>query len=188
MGFNVGAVLKTLLPNLAAALPGPPLVSQMATNAISSILGVKNLEPSGVEKAIADAQAKDPEIMLKLKQADQDFQLQMEKLGIDSAEKMEELASADRANARGREIAIKDNTNKILAYLVVGLTAIAEGYFGYRVLHGTSPLDPSMAIILGRILGTLDTSTGIVLAYYFGSSSGSAAKTDILGKMQTAGK
>jgi hypothetical protein len=38
-------------------------------------------------------------------------------------------------------------------------------------------------VVLGRILGTLDSALMLVLGYYFGSSAGSAEKTAAINKI-----
>jgi hypothetical protein len=181
MGFD--AVLKKAFPfiSAAASLGGP--LGTMAANAVGSAIGVDKVEASadGIASAVTSAQTKDPEALLKLQQVEADFKVQMAKLGFEDAEKLAEMEFSDREGARQREISVRDNTPKILAFVVVALTAGAEGYL---LLHGMVNIDPSWAVVLGRILGTLDSALITVLAYYFGSSSGSAAKTDIMAKQQ----
>lgn len=172
MGFK--SILKTILPTLGAAIPLPPPFGQMAAAAIGKAIGVEGLTPDKAEDAIAAAQVKDPEILLKLKQVDADFQLQMAQLGFESAEKLEEIAAGDRASARVREVAVKDYTNRIIAYGIVVLTLSMEGYV---LIWGTPAVD---GVVLGRIMATLENALMLVLAYYFGSSSGSAQKTAML--------
>lgn len=173
MGFE--SVLKSMFPfiSAAASLGGP--LGGMAASAVGKAIGVDKIDPSidGITKALSAIQKDDPEAMLKLKQVEFEFQAKMTELGIDSATRLEELANKDREGARFREMTIRDHTPKILSYIVVGLTAGAEGYF---LFHGMSNIDPSWAVILGRILGTLDSALMLVLSYYFGSSSGSARK------------
>ena len=43
-------------------------------------------------------------------------------------------------------------------------------------------IDASMRELVARVLGTLDGALMLVLSYYFGSSSGSQAKDDLLHK------
>lgn len=177
MGFKniLKGIGKVSFPFIAAAASAGGPFTAMAAGEIGSLFGL-DVAPTqeGVEKAIADAQVKDPEALLKLKQLDQDFSFKMKQLGFDTVTKLEQIDADDRASARSREIAVKDNTNKILAYMVVLATFTAEGIV---MFHGVAAID---GVILGRILGTLDAAMLLVLGYYFGSSSGSAQKTKIL--------
>jgi len=116
----------------------------------------------------------DPDILLKLKQADNDFQAQLKALDISE----EKLHTDDTANARAREVSVHDSTPRIIAYLVIVLVLAGEGsmfFFG-----AAKSID---GVVLGRILGTLDSALILVLSYYFGSSAGSAAKTDTIAKI-----
>ncbi len=175
MGFS--SILKTAYPfiNAAASLGGP--MGTMVAGLVGKALGVDKVDPSqaGIEAAIAKAQITDPDALLKLQQAEEAFKLQMQTLGFDHAEKLLEADDADRASARAREIAVKDDTPKIMAYIVICMTIVAEGYI---LGHGTPVgLD---GVVLGRILGTLDSALIMVLSYYFGSSAGSKVKDDTI--------
>jgi hypothetical protein len=169
--MNFKGVLGKLLPTIGAALPLPPPLGNMAAKYIGKAIGVPDLKPEDAEKAIVDAQVNDPEILLKLKQADAEFAQQMKAMDVN----LEQIYAEDRASARTREIEIKDNTPKILAFAVVSLTFAAESFL---LIHGQpANLD---GVVLGRVMGTLDAALVMVLAYYFGSSSGSAQKSKAL--------
>lgn len=171
----LGTIGKTALPALAAAvIPGSPLVG-IAAKFIGDKLGARiDATPEAIDKALNDAHAQDPEILLKLKEVDVAFQEYMTKLGFDNAQKIEELANADRASARAREIAVKDMTPKVLAYTVtVGFFGLLACLFYFDVPKDSQPIIYSM-------VGVLGTAWISVMNYYFGSSSGSAAKTQLL--------
>ena len=59
----------------------------------------------------------------------------------------------------------------ILSSVIVTMTLGVEGY---GLFYGFS--DKVNDVVLGRILGTLDTSMAIVLAYWFSSTKGSHEK------------
>ena len=169
--MKVPSILKKILPTLGAALPLPPPLGVLASQAIGKALGVENLQPEGVEDAIAAAQSSDPDILVKLKAVETDFQLRMAELGFANAEKLEELATADRASARLREIAVKD---RIPAILAIGVTL---GFFSLLAVFCFRELPQSSATILNIMVGSLGTAWAGVISYYFGSSSGSADKS-----------
>jgi len=178
MGFK--DIFKTAFPFLSAAASlGGPLGS-MAANAVGKALGID--PPSKAEDisdAVALATTKDPDALLKLKQADQDFSIQMAKLGFDSAAKMEELVDQDRSNARAREIAVKD---KVPAILAISVTA---GFFGLLTLMSYHTVPAGAHDILIGMLGSLGTAWIAIISYYFGSSAGSAKKTDMMMRAQS---
>lgn len=154
-------VLRTVAPTLALAAGGP--FGPLAAAAIHAALGADPKDdPKAAETALLNAT---PDQLLALKQAEQDFTVKMKELGIEEAK----LSFDDTANARGREIAVKDNTPKILAYSV---TVGFFGILGFLLYSGKPPGGDVIMVMLGA-LGT--AWTGIV-SYYFGSSAGSAAK------------
>lgn len=173
------SILKTMFPfiSTAATLGGP--LGAMAANAVGKAIGVDKLEPGQIETAITEAQIKDQEALAKLKQAEYDFKLQMEQLGFDNIEKMEAIAAADRASARAREIAVRDHTPQILAY------AVTIGFFGLLILMMFRQLPAGSENIASIMLGALTTQLSSVYSYFFGSSSGSAAKTRLLAQSKS---
>lgn len=91
---------------------------------------------------------------------------------------LEQLYAADRDSARKREMEVKDRMPAILGTLFVG------GFFGvlaYMMKFGAPVGAGSEAFIM--ILGTLTGGVGLVLGYYFGSSSGSAEKNAIISRL-----
>jgi hypothetical protein len=171
--------LKKLAPFLSTGLSLAGPYGALASKILSPILGIK---PDAKEDDYTAALAKaTPEQIEAIKQAEQQFQLQMKQLEIQSVEELEKLASDDRASARNREIQVtastgkKDLTPRILAFAVVILCFAGEGlYFFLGAPRNASPE------LIGRILGTLDSALILVLSYYFGSSAGSDRKTELL--------
>ena len=166
-GFFTGAV-KTAFPAIAAALQyGGPL-GAVAAKALSDKLGVE-VKPEDVEKKISE-QAMTAEGMAMLKQLDNEIQIRMAELGID----LEKIAADDRANARAREIEVKD---RIPGYLAIAVTG---GFFGLLAILAYHPVPMEAHDILLAMIGSLGTAWIAVVNYYFGSSAGSAAKTRIM--------
>jgi hypothetical protein len=63
----------------------------------------------------------------------------------------------------------------VMGLLVAIICLAGEGYV---LMHGVpAALDP---VVTGRILGTLDSILVMIVSYFFGSSDGSARKTEIL--------
>lgn len=158
--------LGVLAPTIAGALPGP--VGSIARKAVTAVLGLPpESAEEEIEKAIAAA---NPETLLALRKADADFRAQMKQLDVD----FERIASEDRASARARQVAIKDRTPPVLAWtIIVAWLGITVDLLFYTPPEtNTRLLDIMFGILTSAVVG--------VINYYFGSSAGSARKTDIL--------
>jgi len=158
-------IVGTVAPTLATALGGP--IAGMAVKAISNqVLGKPDASEAEVEQAILGG---DPQTLLKLKEVEVEFKQSLLTAGIE----LEKIAAADRDSARRREVDSHDTfTPRTLAFSIVGLTLLLEGYVMIFGLPKTG-IDP---VIVGRILGTLDALSTAVVMYYFGSSASSKAK------------
>src|SRR5690348_454774 len=103
-------VLQTVAPTIARATLGP--FGGLAATAISAILGTPPTDETAASAALLNAT---PDQLLALKKAEQDFQVQIKALGISE----EKLVYDDIANARAREMSVKDVTPRNLAYLII---------------------------------------------------------------------
>lgn len=173
MSFDWKALVKSIAPTIGTALGGP--LGGVAGLALSKALGI-NEDAAKDDTALAAAvQGASPDQLLQLKKADQDFAMQMEKLGFENIQALEKIAADDRANARDREVKTRDWTPKALAIV------ITLGFFGllYYLLRHEPPA--GSRDILNIMLGSLGSAWIGVVTYYFGSSAGSARKTEIMG-------
>lgn len=159
--------LKTVAPTVAAALAGP-----LAGEAISALIGVVGgAGQEDVRKAIEGGRLTTEQIS-QLRQLELRFQENERERGF----KYAELAFKDRDSAR--QANVNGGTQRPLFWLSVLLLLICLGtevavlVFGLPI--GTSEL------VLGRVLGLLDAIAMTVLAYWFGTSSSSAIKTEML--------
>lgn len=158
-------------PMLGTALGGP--LGGAAGALIGNALGVKDASPQSIQDAIKTGTL-GPEQIVALKLAEQEFQLKCEAMGYESVEKLEELAYKDRDSARNREIQVRDLTPMILSFVFTG------GFFfilGWMLKYGLKK-DGGEALLI--LLGALGAGVQQVLAYYFGSSAGSARKDALL--------
>lgn len=170
------SLLGTVAPWIGTALGGP--LGGMAATAIAEVFGLSEKTEDAIRQALSGAT---PEQMLALKQADQQFAMRMQELGFQNVQALEKIAADDRDSARKREAAVLDYTPRILAYLIVG------GFLGmaYGVLFKQMSAD---SVLAGTIIGYLSAKAEQVAAYYFGSTAGSARKTELLGKSAPAEK
>lgn len=153
-------VLRTVAPTLATAALGP--FGPLAGGLISAALGTAAGDDKAAETALLTAT---PDQLLALTKANNDFQVQMKQLGITE----EKLTFDDIANARAREIAVKDATPRNLAYLIIGFTGLCIA----ATLAGWTKVDSALA---GTLIGYLVAESRSTLTYYFGSSQSSQNK------------
>lgn len=163
------SIIGAVAPTIATILGGP--VAGTAVGALSSALLGK---PDGTEAEVAAAvQTATPEILAKIKQADADLKTALANAGV----RIEEVAAADRASARNREIQTKDYTTRGLAVIYTLI------YFAVLWAVWQYEVPDSMHDTLNVLIGVLTASQAAIMNYYFGSSSGSDAKTAILDRV-----
>lgn len=162
-------LVRTVAPGIATALGGP-LVGAAVQSVSAAVLG----RPDGTEEEVALAVAGGgAEALAKLKEAEQAFMARMKELDID----VEKVHQADRADARGMAAKTGDIwTPRLLAL------SITLGFFGVLSWLLTQGKPDAGGDALLVMLGALGGAWASVVAYYFGSSAGSAAKTDLLAK------
>lgn len=163
-------LIRSVAPSLATALGGP-----LAGVAVREIAGKVLGKPDATEDDVAAAMAAaNPETLLKLRELDQQFKKDMAALGVE----LERLDSADRKDARARQVAMKDWTPNVLAAIVL----LAFGVTHWHLLNHAVPQD--MKELIARMLATLDAMVMLVLSYFFGSSRGSRAKDELIARRQ----
>ena len=155
----------------ATALGGP--IGAAGASMLGAALG-KEVKPADLEAELVKLAATE-EGRLKAAQIEQDFKLQMERLGLGHVEELERLAAADRDSARKREIQTGDIwTPRILATVVVSAWVTIQSILLFHIVSS------DMRDLVSRLLGTLDAALLLVLSYYFGSSSGSTRKNELM--------
>lgn len=163
--FNWKETVGAIAPGIATALGGP--LAGMATKAVCEALGL----PEGAsESDIAMAvKGMTPEQALKLKKGDQDFAIRMRELDID----VYSLDQKDRDSAR--TYAMKQGA--IMVNLLSLLILIAFVVCVYLVLFSELKVESALA---GTLIGYLSAKAEQVVAFHFGSSSGSKSKANAM--------
>jgi hypothetical protein len=157
--------LKQIAPTIATALGGP--LAGMAVSAISKAVGV---EPDQVQDMIANNKLSAEQIA-QVKIAEIELQKQAQELGLNFAK----LEVEDRKSAREMQATTRSMMPPILA------GSVTVGFFAIMTLMFFNKVDSNNPAIL-MMLGSLGTAWTGIIAYYFGSSAGSQAKTDLLSK------
>jgi hypothetical protein len=157
--------IKTIAPLLGTALAGP--FAGIATSFIADKLGVEAKTVEGFKKAISNGQMT-PEQLSAMKQAEFDFQKYMEQNSITR----EQLAYDNTKDARAMYVSTKSTTPAVLTYL------ITLGFFGIMGFMMTDRYTSSEPLLV--MLGSLGTAWIACVNYWFGSTSGSKTKTELL--------
>jgi hypothetical protein len=157
--------LKQIAPTIATALGGP--LAGLAVSAISKAVGVDEDKVTD----LISSNKMTPEQIAQVKIAELELKKQENELGLN----FEALAVDDRKSAREMQAA----TRSLVPPMLAG--AVTVGFFGIlgMMLFGT--MDANNPAIL-MMLGSLGTAWTGIIAYYFGSSAGSQAKTEMLSK------
>jgi hypothetical protein len=107
----------------------------------------------------------------QLKLAEIELAKQAQELGLN----FEKLAVDDRKSAREMQATTRSMMPPLLA------SAVTVGFFGIVVMMFFNQVDSNNPAIL-MMLGSLGTAWTGIIAYYFGSSAGSQAKTEMMAK------
>jgi len=160
--------LKTIAPTIATALGGP--LAGMAVSAVAKAIGVS---PDEVQSVISSGKLT-AEQVASIQLAELELKKQAQSMNLDFAK----LIAEDKKSARDMQIATKSWIPALLAVFVT------LGFFGILLGLMTEHFKTSDALML--MLGSLATAWTGVMAFYFGSSASSQAKTELLAKSEPA--
>jgi len=165
MAFDWKAVVSAVAPVLGSVVGGP--LGGIAVKTIADALGLSDHTEEAISAAISGAK---PDDLLKLKQADQQFAKDMRALDID----LERIASGDRESARDMQVQTRSKMPAVLTVLVT------LGYFGVLgwMLYDPEPIKESGPLLL--LLGALSSTWGMACAFWFGTTSSSQQKNQLL--------
>ena len=163
------ATLKALAPTVASALLGP--LGGIAVAAIGKALDISDATQNSISDALTLG-SMTPEQISKLKILEAQYRAEEEERGFRYAE----LEFKDRDSARVNNVA--GGTQRPLFWLSLLLLALTLGTEVVVLFRGY-PSELS-EIIVGRVLGLMDAVALMVLSYWYGTSSGSAQKTQLL--------
>lgn len=171
--MNWKDIVKKVAPTLGTAIGGP--FGGIAAKFIASkFLG----KDDATEDEIADAIiGSSPEQLVKLRELDSQFKLEMRRLGI----REDELAVEDRKSAR--ELA---RGNMVPHIVLSAIYTAAYGAVLYAFVTGGVDIAEDTRPELNIVLGVLTAAQTQIMNFWFGSSSGSKHKdTNRTGQEQT---
>ena len=175
---KIAAVIEPVAPWLATAFGGP-----LAGAAVNRAIGALNVavQPNATQQQKVDAIdqaisscALTPDQLVALKNADLAFQEEMKKADFTHIEQLANLAAQDVQSARQMQVQTKSWLPGALAVFVT------LGFFSvlYAMMRFPIPAQAHDALML--MLGSLGAAWTSVVAFYFGSSSDSHRKTELL--------
>lgn len=167
LGKKARDIIRTIAPTIGTLLGGP--LGGLAGAVLASVFGTDN--STAIETAILSS---NPDALAKLRQAEIEAQTELKRLDIDLAR----LEVEDRASAR-HMAEIRGFTPQVILSALYTI-----GYFGMFLLFlvgELAPQDQYRDAVL-TLVGVLTTLQVAIANFWFGSSSGSQAKTQLLSK------
>jgi hypothetical protein len=160
--------IKNIAPLLGSALGGP--LGGAAATLIAEKLGLTDSTVEAVKATLA-GNSISAEQITSIKLAELDFKRFLEENKI----KLEEISANDRKDARAMQVAIRSSVPAVLSGLVtLGYFGILVGIMqGYLHIAGDS-----QALLI--LLGGLSTGWGVIMSFWFGTTSDSGHKTELL--------
>lgn len=158
--------LMSVAPTVASAVLGP--LGGVAVAGLGKIFGLENSTVDTVTKAISDGKLT-PDQMAEIRKMELEYQDHERERGY----KYSELEFKDKQGAREMQMATHSSTPTVLTYMVT------VGFFGILgwMLADPHVIDSPPLMIM---LGSLGTAWTGCISYWFGTTSGSIAKTNLL--------
>lgn len=174
------SIIKNVLPVLGSALfGGIPAVAVTAASKLAEHFGFDTNTVEGVKNALSGVS---PEQLNEAKKLDNDFKIEMQKLtndlvlaGYTQETELAKIDAGDRDSARKRHVALGGKFPEIFGMIIFGFTA----FLVWDILKNgySESLDPMIA---GSLLQAFVSLSIGVCGYFYGTTAGSKAKTDIL--------
>lgn len=166
--------LLSLAPTVATALGGP--LAGVAVGAIGKILGIDNATTELVADVINSGKMT-PDQISEIKKLELQYQNEEAERGF----KYADLAYKDRDSARKANV--EGGTQKYLFWLSLVLLILTVGTEIYVLFNGY-PKEMVPEVIVGRVLGLMDAVAMMVLSYWYGTTSASSHKTNLLSQAE----
>ena len=164
--FDWKAVLSKVAPAIATGLGGP--MAGVAVSMATKALGVENGDEGALAAAVASA---DPHVLVQLKQVDNEFRLEIKRMGLT----LEQISADDRKSAREMAVATSLTPQIILA------AVYTVGYFGmiYALFTGKVDISSEQMQIAGPLIGVMTAAQVQIMNFFYGSSAGSKQKNNL---------
>jgi len=165
--FDWKGLIKSVAPTAATLLGGP--LAGLAVKALGDAMGISDATQEKIESALQSGQLAG-EQLAAIKLAEQNLKLELKKLDIN----LEEIHAKDRDSARKLQAETKSWVPAALTVLTIG------GFFWLLIGAAMGEFKLTGSDVMMLLLGVLARETAGVYQFWFGSSSGSQRKTDML--------
>jgi hypothetical protein len=176
LGKNIARVGAPLLGTAV----GGPIGGAAAGALVAGIFGANPDDPA----AIAQAIAQDPQAAVKLRELELAHKMDLERIILEETK----AYLADRQDARSREVATTQATGKRDSALYILAGVVVTGFFVLCAVLMYVPIPDGQGSAVLLLFGGLVSGFSTVLAYFFGSSKGSADKNIMLGAANRPGR
>ena len=195
--MDFGSVLTKVLPWIGAAATGNvPALIAMAAKEVSGVLGIEvPASAQGIGEAVANAT---PEQVLALRDREATFKERMQAMGFQNEQELARLGLeetkayiGDTADARARHSGEVGVFWLGISVLVIFAATMGASLYGsFQILTGGITIKDvavvaAVAGFVGSIVGYVAANAQQVIAYFFGSSKGSADKTTAMAEAVT---
>ena len=188
-------LIKTVLPFLTTVLAGP--VPGIATGLLNQIFPNKEIDtPEKLKKEYqkitqyenSDVDKSTPDYLLQKKindtalqeieAAENKLKLKFNEMGITSVLELEKIYAGDLQNARNRQIAMNDDTPRLIA-LIITVVIIA-----LVLLLMFVNIPPNNKDLITQVVLTIVAGWGGMMAYYFSTTARSKEKDERIERLQ----
>lgn len=160
-------LVGSVAPVLGTALGGP--FGGMAGKFIADALGC---EPDELPEQIKNAS---PETMVEIKNLEAEFKTKMKELDLQE----EQLHADDRDSARNMAVKTSLKPQAVIAGIFISGFIVVL----YAVFSGEVTLTAQQAQMANILIGILSAGIMQIMNFFFGSSSGSKEKTNLINKV-----
>jgi len=173
-------LLKKGLPLLGSIVTGG--ASDRIINLVKGATGILDDDPEAIEQQLSDH----PELLVKLKELEATNKVQLQELLLQSARiELEETQSylGDVQDARRREVQVTNATGRRDWLFLALAIIVVVGFFTLvmvAVIGSFNGKSFSTNGAINQLFGALVAGFTMVLSYFFGSSKGSADKTNLM--------
>ncbi len=165
--FDWKGLIKSVAPTAATLLGGP--LAGLAVKAIGDAIGVSDATQEKIEEVLQSGQLTG-EQLAAIKLAENNLKLELKRLDIN----LEEIYAKDRDSARKLQAETKSWVPAVLTVITVG------GFFWLLIGAATGQFKLTGSDVMMLLLGVLARETAGVYQFWFGSSSGSQRKTEMI--------
>jgi len=163
-------VISSAMPFIGSLLGGP-LGGKAGEVLAEALTGSKGASQEEIDKAILSIT---PDKLLELRKLDEQYKQQLLSAKVESLR----IETEDRDSARRTQVSnAKANSLNMPAVLSL---IIIPGFFVILLIIMLHPIQESSRSVIDLLIGFLGGAIGQVIAFYFGTTSGSLEKTRLM--------